>query len=118
MTGLIHTDDPPHLMTRVAFVMEAIRARISNRSLGTGARVPSIRATADALKISKSTVVEAYERLAAEGVIAARRGAGFYVTAHFAPLSVAEAGPRPEREVDPLWLTRNALEARADALTP
>jgi DNA-binding transcriptional MocR family regulator len=105
-------------MTRVAFVMESIRGRIADRSLSSGARVPSIRATADALKISKSTVVEAFERLAAEGVIAPRRGAGFYVSVRMPPLSVAEAGPRPEREVDPLWLTRNSLEAGKDSLTP
>jgi DNA-binding transcriptional MocR family regulator len=104
--------------TRVAMVMAAIRARIADRSLGSGARLPSIRATAEALHISKSTVVEAYERLAAEGVIAARRGAGFYVAGRTAPLSVAEPGPRPERQVDPLWLTRHSLEAAPGALTP
>ncbi len=99
-------------------VMAAIRARIADRSLGSGARLPSIRATAEALHISKSTVVEAYERLAAEGVIAARRGAGFYVAGRTAPLSVSEPGPRPERQVDPLWLTRHSLEAAPGALTP
>jgi DNA-binding transcriptional MocR family regulator len=102
----------------VSVVMAAIRSRIADRSLVPGARVPSIRATAEALNISKSTVVEAYERLVAEGVIAPRAGAGFYVKGHTAPLSVAAAGPRPEREVDPLWLTRNALAAPAGALNP
>jgi len=104
--------------TRVAMVMAAIRARIADRSLASGARLPSIRATAEAMHISKSTVVEAYERLAAEGVIAARRGAGFYVAGRSAPLSVSVPGPRPEREVDPLWLTRHSLEAEPGALTP
>jgi len=104
--------------TRVAMVMASIRARIADRSLASGARLPSIRATADALRISKSTVVEAYERLAAEGLIAARRGAGFFVAGRTAPLSVSVPGPRPEREVDPLWLTRNSLEAEPGALTP
>jgi DNA-binding transcriptional MocR family regulator len=104
--------------TRVALVMAAIRARIADRSLASGARLPSIRATAEALAISKSTVVEAYERLAAEGVIAPRRGAGFYVAGRSAPLSVSVPGPRPEREVDPLWLTRHSLEAEPGALTP
>jgi DNA-binding transcriptional MocR family regulator len=104
--------------TRVAIVMAAIRARIADRSLASGARLPSIRATAEAMHISKSTVVEAYERLAAEGVITARRGAGFYVARRTAPLSVSESGPRPERQVDPLWLTRHSLEAEPSALTP
>jgi DNA-binding transcriptional MocR family regulator len=109
---------PAQNITRVALVMAAIRGRIADRSLGLGARVPSIRVTAGALGISKSTVVEAYERLAAEGVIAPRRGAGFYVAGRAPPLSVAAAGPRPEREVDPLWLTRHSLEATPGALTP
>jgi DNA-binding transcriptional MocR family regulator len=104
--------------TRVAIVMASLRARIADRSLASGARLPSIRATAEALHISKSTVVEAYERLAAEGIIAARRGAGFYVAGRTAPLSVSVPGPRPEREVDPLWLTRHSLEAEPGALTP
>jgi DNA-binding transcriptional MocR family regulator len=99
-------------------VMGAIRARIADRSLGSGARLPSIRTTAEALHISKSTVVEAYERLAAEGLITARRGAGFYVASRAAPLSVAEPGPRPQRQVDPLWLTRHSMEAEPGALTP
>jgi DNA-binding transcriptional MocR family regulator len=105
-------------ITRVSLVMEAIRGRIADRSLGSGARVPSIRMTAEALRISKSTVVEAYERLVAEGVIAPRRGAGFYVASRPAPLCIAAPGPKAAREVDPLWLTRNALEAGADSLMP
>jgi DNA-binding transcriptional MocR family regulator len=99
-------------------VMASIRARIADRSLASGARLPSIRATAESLHISKSTVVEAYERLAAEGIIAARRGAGFYVAGRTAPLSVSVPGPRLEHEVDPLWLTRHSLEAEPGALTP
>jgi DNA-binding transcriptional MocR family regulator len=115
---ILPTPASPENGTRVAMVMAAIRARIADRSLASGARLPSIRATAAALHISKSTVVEAYERLAAAGVIAARRGAGFYVAGRTAPLSMSEPGPRPERQVDPLWLTRHSLEAAPGALTP
>ena len=51
--------------------MTAIRERISARSLQPGAKAPSIRAFAVAAGVSKSTVVEAYDRLAAEGVLQA-----------------------------------------------
>ncbi|OXH93371.1 hypothetical protein CA830_07960, partial [Burkholderia multivorans] len=70
---------PAASRTRVETVMDTLRARISSRTLMPGARVPSIRMMADSLHVSKSTVVDAYERLASEGVLVARRGSGFYV---------------------------------------
>jgi len=104
--------------TRVGAVMGALHERIANRSLIPGARVPSIRMMADALGVSKSTVVEAYDRLAGEGVLVARRGSGFFVSGHAPPLALADLGPRLDREVDPLWLTRQSLEAAGNVLKP
>lgn len=49
--------------TLIATVMGAIRQRIGARSLTPGAKLPSIRALATAMRVSKSTVVEAYEPL-------------------------------------------------------
>jgi DNA-binding transcriptional MocR family regulator len=68
--------------------------------------------------LSVSTVVEAYERLVAEGVIVPRRGSGFYVTGPAAPLTLAQIGPKLDREVDPLWVSRQSLETDATALKP
>ena len=62
--------------TRIDQVMAAIRARIAARAYGPGTRLPSVRAQAKAMQVSVSTVVEAYERLAAEGVIGSRPGSG------------------------------------------
>lgn len=104
--------------TRIDTVMDAVRARVAARSLAPGARLPSVRAQAKAMKVSVSTVVEAYERLAAEGLIRARPGSGFYVCGPVAPLALAELGPRVEREVDPLWISRQSLEAGDDTLKP
>ena len=104
--------------TLVERVMQAIRQRIAGRTLAPGAKVPSIRGFADTLQVSKSTVVEAYDRLAAEGVIQSRRGSGFYVAGHLPPLSLAELGPRLDRVVDPFWVSRQSLEAGANALKP
>ena len=72
-------------VTRVDAVMDALRERIANRSLMPGARVPSLRAMTGSLDVSKSTVVEAYDRLVAEGVLVARRGSGFFVSKLFPP---------------------------------
>lgn len=104
--------------TLVGDVMAGIRQRIAARSLTPGARLPSIRAFAQAQRVSKSTVVEAYERLSAEGVIRSRPGSGFYVSTQVAPLSLAEIGPRVDRAVDPLWVSRQSLEAGDDVLKP
>ncbi len=104
--------------TRVGAVMNVLYERIANRSLMHGARVPSIRMMADALGVSKSTVVEAYERLAGEGVLVARRGSGFFVASHTPPLALAALGPTLDRDVDPLWLTRQSLETSGQALRP
>jgi len=104
--------------TLVARTMHTIRQRIAARTLAPGARLPSIRALATTLQVSKSTVVDAYERLAAEGVIHPRRGSGFYVAARLPPLSLADIEPRRDRAVDPLWVSRQSLEANADVLKP
>jgi DNA-binding transcriptional MocR family regulator len=104
--------------TLVERVMQSIRQRIAGRTLAPGAKVPSIRGFAETLQVSKSTVVEAYDRLAAEGVIQSRRGSGFYVAGHLPPLSLAELGPRLDRVVDPFWVSRQSLEAGANALKP
>jgi DNA-binding transcriptional MocR family regulator len=106
------------MATRIEEVMGTIRQRIAARSLTPGARLPSIRALAQARQVSKSTVVEAYERLAAEGVIQPRPGSGFYVSSPLAPLSLAEIGPKLDREVDPLWISRQSLEAGEEILKP
>jgi DNA-binding transcriptional MocR family regulator len=96
--------------------MHAVQHRISNRTLAAGAKVPSIRGLADTLRVSKSTVVEAYDRLAAEGVIQSRRGSGFYVTSHQPPRSLTELSPLLDRAVDPFWVSRESLDAADDTL--
>ncbi|WP_255580839.1 PLP-dependent aminotransferase family protein [Caballeronia sp. dw_276] len=102
--------------TLVERVMQAVQQRISNRTLAAGAKVPSIRGLAETLQVSKSTVVEAYDRLAAEGVIQSRRGSGFYVTSHLPPLSLTELGPLLDRAVDPFWVSRQSLDAADDTI--
>jgi DNA-binding transcriptional MocR family regulator len=62
------------VLSRVETVMRAIEARIEGRALGPGARLPSVRGLADSMQVSKSTVVEAYDRLAARGAIVSRPG--------------------------------------------
>lgn len=103
---------------RTALVMQTIRDRLAARTLVPGEKLPSIRQLADTLGVSKGTVVEAYERLAAAGEITARRGSGFYVSGHLPPLSLADIGPVLDRSIDPLWIIRQSLDAADDTLKP
>lgn len=104
--------------TLTARVMGEIHQRMARRLLPPGARLPSIRSLADAMGVSKSTVVEAYDRLVAEGAIQARRGSGFYVCQPLPPLTLVDIGPRLEREVDPLWVASQSLGAYEGLLKP
>lgn len=105
--------------TRTGQVMATIRDKLASRALVTGDRLPPIRSLAATMGVSPSTVVEAYERLVAEGVIRSRRGSGFYVAAAVAPpmaLAGTEAGR--DRAVDPFWVSRQSLDADPAALKP
>src|SRR5262249_22254168 len=78
------------------------------------------RSFAATMGVSPSTVVEAYDRLAAEGLIRARRGSGFYVagTGLPPPMALADTGPRRDRAIDPFWVTRQSLDADPSVLKP
>ena len=53
--------------------------RIRTRLLAPGARLPSVRQCALQQSVSASTVVAAYDRLSAMGLVQARRNRGFFV---------------------------------------
>jgi DNA-binding transcriptional MocR family regulator len=104
---------------RTLDVMTAIRGRIAGRALAPGDRLPSIRRFAASMGVSPSTVVEAYDRLAAEGLIRPQRGSGFYVSnAATPPLKLAEAETPKARAVDPFWVSRQSLDADEAVLKP
>ncbi len=110
--------------TRTERVIATIRGGMARRALAEGEKLPSIRRLARELEVSPSTVVEAYERLAAEGLVRSRPGSGFFVASHApgqwtgtAP-ALAEAGPALDRAVDPLWVARQSLDSGPEALRP
>jgi len=104
--------------SRTGEVMRAIRVRIANGALTPGDRLPSIRRFAKTMEVSPSTVVEAYDRLVAEGAIHARRGAGFYVANAGAVPAFAPKTPGRDLAVDPFWVSRQSLDAAPDVLKP
>ena len=83
------------LGTRHAALEDALRSAIREGRLAAGTRLPSTRALAGDLGLSRGTVVEAFAQLAAEGYLDARHGAGTWVAGLALP--VARPGPVPER---------------------
>lgn len=104
--------------TRIQALMADVRARLAARAHAPGTRLPSVRAQAQAMNVSVSTVVQAYERLAAEGLLEARPGSGFYVVGPIAPLALTHMAPRLAHDIDPLWVARQSLEADDGLLKP
>ena len=87
--------NPDERNTHQLKVIEAIQRKISSRALVAGEKgflqSEGLPAT---MQVSPSTVVDAYDRLVAEGTIYARRGSGFYVADNRQPFAISEAGPR------------------------
>jgi DNA-binding transcriptional MocR family regulator len=104
--------------TRTQAIMDAIRQRMAIRVLTAGEKLPSIRKFARDMQVSPSTVVEAYDRLAAEGLIRSRPGSGFYVAGSLPPLALTEAEPKLDRAIDPFWVSRQSLDAGPEMLRP
>jgi DNA-binding transcriptional MocR family regulator len=109
--------DQPNI-TLVDQVKSVINDKIARRQFVAGDKLPSIRAIAQKMGVSKSTVVDAYDGLVAQGVIRSRKGAGFYVAGHLPPLSLAHLGPQVTQDIDPLKITRQSLDAQKDYLKP
>lgn len=87
-------------------ITRGIEAHMEERVLRTGTRMPSIRRFAELHDVSRFTVVEAYDRLVARGLLESRRGSGFYVREQ-AAASPAPTGARPPNTLDVTWLVRN-----------
>ena len=63
----------PKLRKRTDEIAEAIKLTMVQHSLEPGDRLQSVRRYARTMGVSPSTVVEAYDRLVAEGTIRAKR---------------------------------------------
>jgi DNA-binding transcriptional MocR family regulator len=95
-----------------------LRALVENKTLPAGAKLMSIRQLATQLAVSTNTVVVAYDRLVAAGVIDTHGTAGFFVCQHgdahrALPDEIAlEAG----EEQEPVWLAQQANDQREGVL--
>lgn len=69
----------------------ALRQLIIDGGFSVGERLPASRTLARELGLSRNTVIDAYDRLTAEGLIESRVGAGAFVSPRFEP--VVPLGP-------------------------
>jgi len=104
--------------TLVTQLADDLARRIDEQGLRPGTRLPSIRKMAEQSGVSRFTVVEAYDRLVARGLVQSRRGAGFFVRARSGPLTAAASAPPavtlpPSARVDVPWLLRNMFRESA-----
>jgi DNA-binding transcriptional MocR family regulator len=76
----------------------ALAGAIDRGTLAAGARLPSERALARRLALSRGTVLAAYDRLAGDGVIERRHGSGTFVAG---PVPGAVPGPFPRPALPP-----------------
>jgi DNA-binding transcriptional MocR family regulator len=91
-----------------------VRTRIDERHLRAGTRMPSIRRFAEDNGVSRFTVVEAYDRLVAQGYLESRRGSGFYVRQRPQPVRRAESPAPSATRIDVVWLLNHLYAGNDD----
>jgi DNA-binding transcriptional MocR family regulator len=98
-------------------IVAGIKRQIDDRHLRPGTKLPSIRDFAQSYKVSRFTVVEAYDRLVAMGYLQSHRGSGFYTAApKRAATAVTAASDNHKGNEQLVWLIRRLLEANEDTL--
>ena len=97
-------------------IVERLTKLVKHGQLPDGARIPSIRKLAKLVGASPFTVVDAYDRLVARGIIESRAGRGFFVTQR----KVAPMPPVIEASADPgsdaIALVRASLAASTEII--
>lgn len=115
------TLDPKATAPLVAQIVEGFREAIQSGNLRPGAKAPSIRQFAHAQGVSVYTVVDAYDRLVAQGYFASRPHSGFFVRQREA---LARLGPdrapveSANHNFDSMWYLRRVFENRALRMKP
>ncbi|RYA57107.1 PLP-dependent aminotransferase family protein, partial [Enterobacter cloacae complex sp. 2DZ2F16B1] len=73
-------------------VYHALRHAILDGRLSAGAKIPSSRALAEMMAISRNSVIAGFERLIDEGYLLTRKGAGTFVCDHIPDHVISEYG--------------------------
>ena len=116
MTGsdFLHLDPaaaPPR--ARTTWLAARLRAAIADGTLGAGVRLPPSRELAAELAFSRGVVVEAYRRLAEEGLVLAEGAAGTRVADALPPAAAPRAGVEAPAPSETLHLSEGAPDLSA-----
>ncbi len=96
----------------VTQIVDGLRRLITDRSLQPDAKLPSIRAFAATHGVSVFTVVEAYDRLVAQGWLVSRANAGFFVKRRAGDVATPGEGGAPDLRFDARWYLKQIFESR------
>ena len=101
----------------VVQIVEGFRELIQSRAMRPGAKAPSIRQFAHAHGVSVYTVVDAYDRLVAQGHFVSRPHSGFFVRRREARAN-AFLSDAPNYNFDSMWYLRRVFENRTLRMKP
>ncbi len=112
---------PQSSVPLVTQIVQGLRGLIEDGSMRAGTKVPSIRQFAQVHGVSVYTVVEAYDRLVAQGFLVSRPHSGFFVRrrGRGGPAdSVHPKDPGGATAFDALWYLRKIFENRHLSMKP
>jgi DNA-binding transcriptional MocR family regulator len=110
---------PQSSASLVAQIVDGVRRLIEDGSLRAGTKVPSIRQFAHAHQVSVFTVVEAYDRLVAQGWLVSRPHSGFFVRRRSAAAGGTASAPSGgSAAFDSMWYLRKIFENRHLSMKP
>jgi len=97
--------------TRVGAIAAGLRRRVFSGELSQGDHMPSVRQLAQLNHVSAFTASRVYDLLVAEGLVDARRGAGYFVS-ESAGMVKARVPAAPEALADSIWSLRRNYDSR------
>ena len=98
-------------------IVDGFRQLVDEGGLRAGSKAPSIRHFANRHSVSVHTVVDAYDRLVAQGYFVSRPHQGFFVRSR--PVQVQpQPGLGPQFNFDSMWYLRRIFENRGLRLKP
>lgn len=105
----LQPDSPTPLVTQI---VDGVRRQVADGSLRPDTRVPSIRRFAATHGVSVFTVVEAYDRLVAQGYLVSRPHSGFFVRRRAPVETPPGPGLAAAAHFDAQWYLRSIFENR------
>ncbi|WP_140626210.1 PLP-dependent aminotransferase family protein [Methylibium rhizosphaerae] len=106
------TLNPTSPIPLVTQIVDGLRRLIAEQALKPGAKLPSIRSFAASHGVSVFTVVEAYDRLVAQGWLVSRANAGFFVKRRAGDAPAAGEGLGSDPRFDARWYLQQIFESR------